>query len=371
MVIAKLVWADNRLVDIPAELGSPHDYQLAGSPAEQLTELAIRAHDGSLGTGDNTAQALRRALAGELGVFEHYNRTVLVSFDAKSAKYTIGGLVLFSGLFNRPGLWFRPTVGGFYLTLNTRTVLEWHLWTDRLRWELVPDLQPMLDCTTSLGFALQHLWAAELPLVVSPPQVELPTALAGAHVGAVEFCAPASDDERWVTAYVRCSRAALCAFRGLRISAKSAAQYDAVGARYVEHPAIELLLMGPDSIDLATELHAAELGAKRLYRRIADLVEGALAGSGLPRETAQLQARAAAVGYLGNALATDALVSGTVAQWRELIVRLGTPTGDAEGRRVAIEMLSVLQSAGALRNLKTALAADGLGEVVLPPARSA
>lgn len=364
MLTTKLVWAGNTLIDIPTELGHPTDYQLAGNPGEQLCEIAARVRDNSLGTSSSTAALLWQSLKRDIGVFEHYNRTMLVRFSEESAAQTIGGLILFSGLFNRPGLWFRPTVGGFYLTLSTRTVLEWDEWTERLRKELPNELRHMLDSTANLGFALQLLWSAELPLIVTPPSVDMATALAGSHLKSVEFCSTDSPAERWVSIYIRGSHTGFHALRRLHQSVRKSHLCDESNTPLVQHPALRLLLKGPEALYLQAELLAFRSLAGRIYRKLVGQAASMLAGLG-PAQALR-QARGAAAGYLPGALVMDGLVSGTVAQWREAIVHLGDVENDAELRQLGVLLAETLRAAGQLSGLVVEEAPGELGHYVRP-----
>lgn len=371
----KLVW-DGSSVVVPAEMGTPHAGQMQGSEGEQLVELAARICYDSVGTGRATDETVAHVVeAGHLSVLEHYNRTIQLDFGELFGTEMAGGLMLFPALFNRPGLWVRPTVGGLRLTLNARTVYEWFDWTSRMKDQADPAIHSLFGTVDALGAILWNLWAEIMPMVFRDRNdvPEIGWALMRTHLDDARFVTPETPHEEWVSIYISGSRG--MSHELVRhgdwtaISQRSTRYVDENESDWAWHPAIAQLtnIAGAGADDVRHAIADCEKHARRAYMIIRDHLEVWLRPHCEVKRDARKQARGAARGALGNALGTALIFSASVDQWLHILRMRGSAGADAEIRQMAVEAHAVLsQSIYGKRfsGLTTSPSPDGLGQIL-------
>lgn len=301
-MIARLIW-DNKMcrLDVPPEMGTPRADQLAGSPWDQLVELAGRVCYDSLGKGrDSVAYHQHIREAGHLSVLEHATFTV-----------RLHGGVPASAFLNRPSLWVEyersGSVGAFWrVTMNLRHASEWEQWGR-------PDFQPesaILDKIKATAHGLA-------PLAFPDNAAIIPC-----------LATPETPEEHWLSFYIG------GVSRGLThelvrhgdytaISQRSTRYCDESESDYAWHPAIHKL----DDRDVWRQLEHAREKSQQAYRETVER----LVADGNDRKTA----RGAARGVLGNALATELIFSASLARWRRIIKQRASVHADGEIRLLA------------------------------------
>jgi hypothetical protein len=310
--------------------------------------------------------------ARHLSVLEHFHRTVSVDFSSSFGSEMAGGLLLFPGMFNRPGLWTRPVFGGLRLTMNARTVYEWNSWLDVVKANTHKDLHSLFKGATALGDLLWDLWQQEMPLVFQPRSIDIDAALMEARLDNVSFVVPDVQPERWVSLYISGSR-------GLSHELVRHGDWTAISqrsTRYVDedesdwhwHPAIARYRQkNPNDLNIDQAINAVEAQARESYRIIRDTLEPWLRPSCDVKRDARKQARGAARGALGNALGTAMIFSASVHQWRHILLMRGAQGADAEIRQMAVDALRVLMTsryASDFADFKITPSLDGIGEML-------
>jgi thymidylate synthase ThyX len=82
---------------------------------------------------------------------------------------------------------------------------------------------------------------------------------------------------------------------------------------------------------------------RRTYDTTVSALQSYLISKGLDKITARKQARGAARGYLGNALASEMLFSAPVSGWRWIISQRASRLADAEIRTIYCQVLNELK----------------------------
>ncbi len=374
LIAASVVYDGGERVVVPGQMGAPNADQLAGTPLENLCELACRICYDSLGAAKSRSSvAMHQHLkeVGHLSVYEHANLTFELSRAVISGESGIGVLV------NRPGVWVNLEDGNGdpRFTANLRAILEWDSWSARsvpMRWS---------GYAASVGYILKKLAHARCPLVVANPATAAPYAQAMPEWYAT-VVEPRSDDERWVSMFVSGSRG--LSHELVRhgdhtaISQRSTRYVDEDGSPWVEHPLTSNYLASADAVVRAsngeqTELSLAQLTghtqrtAARTYKDTVLALEPWLIARGIDKFTARKQARGAARGYLGNALYTELVFSASVAQWKWIIRQRASAAADAEIREMACKALLALKASryrDSFDAMYLAPSPDGIGQVL-------
>ncbi len=339
-LLARLVYDGGDTVYIPPELGTPRGDQMQGTPAEQLCELSGRACYDSLGKGrpsfslDNTEGYHDHIKAvGHGSVWEHFNFTVEIKFPHReSARRALLGMV------NRPGSFARAGEGdAIRISTNLRGVVEW----ERISQELC------IYSSATTYFAIRKVGAELAPHIVSPRsygEIEYAARVTNdVSFGQVE---PEHDEERWATLFLSGSRGfshelVRHKFR-TAVSQRSTRYVDECESPWIEHPLITLWKRERDQPPEFNETPCKD-EARRQYLSCVQTLEQWLIERGVSKATARKQARGAARGYLGNALATEMLFSASVGQWRRMLRQRATIHADAEIRQVFCQALAELK----------------------------
>lgn len=408
--VVRLVW-DGATLAVPPELGTPRPDQLLGSPLDQLIEVAGRSCYDSLRAARSRNsldyhQHIREVR--HYSVHEHPTLTFRVRTRGP-VRDLLGALV------NRVGVWCEyepgavipygprvantgnptaarlPECEALRLTLNLRAVREWA--QVRAPWAA---LGSECDCRNGrvLGALVARAAALAAPLACGDlpgrPEFALPDAAdplfglpahpdeadhvcrwAGSAMPAciaVDAVTPASDDEVWASCHIAgvsrgFSHELVRHADWSAISQRSTRYVDESDSDWVPHP---LVARRPSLLELFDLL--ADLG-RAAYDHTAGDVEAELAGDAATRPSARKQARGAARGLLGNALATRLVYSASLRQWKWILAQRGCEAADGEIRVLACRAYELLAGRWPERfgGWGTAPASDGVGYVLLAP----
>lgn len=364
-ICARLVYDGGTSVTVPPEMGMPRNNQMCGTPAERLTELAARVCYDSLGSGrpsqtspcdkcfgtgvvsevpgvTSECQSCRgkKTVQGfhdhilevkHGSVHEHFNFTV--SIDAQG--YLAGAAV---ALLNRPGVYATWGHEGHNVTItaNLRSVYEWERHNRQ-----IPDWAA--SASRSIGASLQ-LAAFELaPQIVSPPHLALQQS-----AFPWKFREPKTSNGKWISMFMAGSRGwshEQCRHRNFcAISQRSTRYVNESETNWIYHPLLVSRLSElTNDPRLAVACAEATNRCAALYNEIITDLEPWLTSRGVDRTAARKQARGAARGFLGNALATEMIFSASVAQWRWMIALRASAAADAEIRQVFALVISELK----------------------------
>jgi thymidylate synthase (FAD) len=153
---------------------------------------------------------------------------------------------------------------------------------------------------------------------------------------------------------------------GVAISQRSTRYVDESDGDWVRHPLIDDYIErceDDSAAELEDVMNDVESEAKFCYDQIVAKLEPFLIKRGVDKFTARKQARGAARGYLGNALATEMVWSCNVRTLRETVLKQRANGGaDAEIRRLAIMIYEAALPyyPTYLGSLKRRAASDGL-----------
>jgi thymidylate synthase ThyX len=354
--IAAVLVRAGTTVTVPPQMGCGAPGQLEGTPGEVLCEVAGRICYDSLGKGRNSADYHKHIQeVGHLSVYEHATMTV-----------RMGGVNALSLVFlNRPGVWVRPVDGGkMNVTFNPRVVLDWQVFKSFR--------EDDFHVHETLRTAAHSAW----PAIVGKPgfDVNVPW----------EHAAPETDEEKWVSLY-------LAGDRGFSHEQVRHGDFSAISQRstryvsedespWVEHP---LTTEYMKDLEAASAHEAAGLRmqvsdlkhlACEIYSDRVSRLQKWLVERGVDKGTARKQARGAARGYLGNALATEMIFSANVAQWKRMLRMRATVHADAEIRRVFVLALGELKKSAygdCFARFSVAPSPDGLGEIAVESGEAA
>lgn len=356
-VVAKLVWDGGDDVLIPEELGTPAPNQMQGTAAERLTELSGRACYDSLGRGRSSPDYHQHILdVGHFSVCEHFHCTVRTSL-----RFDLWAVV------NRPGIWTRNVLSGIQFTFNPRVVLDWNQWSRE------NDVVDFVEEPGSLGNLLSFHAELLYPMIVAPRERKQETV--GQYREWSGISVPEHHEEKWISLFMGSSRGwsheqVRHRFRSA-VSQRSTRFTEESESPWVDHPLVQEFLADP-SVDVGQKfgvrVEKLKNDARGVYKTVADTLQAWLLGRGVDKLTSRKQARGAARGYLGNALWTEMIFSGSVAQWKRMLRLRCTGPADAEIRAVFAETLPELQKsryADQFAEFRLEQAKDGIGRVAV------
>lgn len=356
-MIARLVWDGGDEVRIPEEMGTPAPNQMQGTVGERLTELSGRACYDSLGRGRSSPDYHTHILGvGHFSVCEHFHATVQTAM-----------MVDAWALVNRPGIWARRAKAQTRFTFNPRVVLDWDQWSREL------EVDDYVGKPDSLGNLLSHHAERLYPMIV-PPR-ERTAEIRGNYDEWSGVVHPEHHEEKWISLFLGGSRGYSHEMVRHRfrtgVSQRSTRFVDEDGSPWVDHPLVQEFLADP-SVDVGQkfDLQIAKLKieARAAYKTVADTLQTWLLKRGVDKFTSRKQARGAARGYLGNALATEMIFSASVAQWKRMIRLRCNPAADAEIRAVFVDVIRELKTsrhADEFMAFDLAPAPDGLGQMAV------
>lgn len=346
---ASLVYDGGNIVYIPESMGRPCEDQLQGTVNEQLGELACRICYDSMGydsngvrRGRSSAQLHKHILEVQnLSVYEHINFTVC--FNYNDADIRIACL-------NRKGIWVE---GQNEITTNLRAVLEWDKY----------------NCSTNRTFSCyvkQILTSYANQLV---PQICLPVkgTLSGTYLKTKNL----TENQAWITLYLYGSRGFTHeqVRHRFAMSQRSTRYVDESESSWIEHPLITQYLtdeLVPVEIREAINLSIGGVvnSSQICYSALVSHLESYLISQGINKTTARKQARGAARGYLGNALASDMLFSAPVSGWKWMLKQRLSAAADAEIRAIYEQVLEALQCSHMFGEFTLIPSPDGIGKVL-------
>lgn len=366
-LMSKLVWDGGEKILIPDEMGKPREDQLQGTVRERLSELAGRVCYDSCGSGRNSVDYHKHIQeVGHLSVYEHAHMTVLISLPLEAKIF-----------LNRPGLWVVDCGdAGFRVTFNPRNILEWDKWSESVG---VDDLIAKKSAF-KIGDVLSFHAEQAYPMMVTP-RARIPQTIGG-YKAISRVVEPLTDEERWVSMFMVGSRGfshELCR-HGDRtgISQRSTRFVAENESDWLDHPLVTKFIMASDLIvddpdnrirgALGSLIEGLKESARDVYGKTADQLQKWLVARGVDKFTARKQARGAARGYLGNALATELIFSASVAQWKRMLRMRACQAADAEIREVFVQALAALKSsryASDFAGFTLAPSPDGLGQIAV------
>ena len=348
----------------PAEMGKPRHDQLAGTPHEQLCELAGRVCYDSLGQGrDSACYHEHIHEVKHYSVYEHAGVTVALPVDDVPR-----AIALLAATRGRPGVSARLSGQKIELRANYRALLEWDRWT-------APAETALADAAErAYATCLHHAMLAG-PWIVAPCRAgEAPSQPANAVENSTDA------HHQWVTLFLQASRGwsheMVRHGDGTAISQRSTRYVDEADTPWETHPLVTAWLaeagLSEPSDALSDDWPVPT--ARRGYVRLVEELQAWLVKRGASRFTARKQARGAARGLLGNALQTEMVFSASVAQWRWMLSQRGSAAADGEFRRVFVGcepgepcVLTALRKsryAAAFADVQVARAEDGLLAIV-------
>lgn len=360
----RLIYDGAGPVRTPAEMGKPRADQLAGTPHEQLCELAGRVCYDSLGQGrDSPCYHAHIHEVKHYSVYEHAGVTVRLP-----ARGEAEAIALLAATRARPGVSARLSGSDVLLRANYRALLEWDRWT--------PPGEPQLADAAERAYAacLHYATLAGPRIVQACRAVEAPSP-PGKPVEN-----PTDEHHQWVTLFLQASRGwsheMVRHGDGTAISQRSTRYVDEADTPWETHPLVTAWLA-----ETGLSSPAEALGddwpvptARRAYARLVEELQAWLVHRGASRFTARKQARGAARGLLGNALQTEMVFSASVAQWRWMLSQRGSAAADGEIRRVfvgahpdepcVLRALRESRYAPAFDGVQVAPAEDGLPAIV-------
>jgi thymidylate synthase ThyX len=363
---ASLVY-DGGQLHIPASMGTPCDDQLVGTPLENLGELASRICYESLGLDEHGKRRGRSAAklhehileVNNTSVYEHCDFTVRITHALDSD----GVFKIAAACANRKGVWveYHRDNGTVDVTANFRSVIEWARHTGIIN--------AMSGLSSPLGASL-YLKMTELAPAIAVhviPPCNLLHALDCELVPVEEL----TDDQAWISLWLYGSRG--FSHEQVRhrfaMSQRSTRYVDEDGSPYITHPLVAQFLADPSvNTTPERELIATSIGADRAtYRWLVEGLQKYCIDRGLDAKTARKQARGAARGYLGNALATEMIYSAPVSGWKWILSQRKNKNADAEIRQIfspGLEALKSSQYGDRFSGFNLVPSPDGLGTVL-------
>lgn len=326
--------------------------QFKGTIGEQLMELAGRTCYDSAGTGRPSADFHQNLIKVNHGsVWAHLNVTVEFNFknglkndEAHPYDYALA-------CANRPGVHvrIRPNTKAVVITANVRSIREW------LDYEVIDEGDALMDViATNVGMHLNKALCLVAPAMANDDKLYLDRwseieANGGPNPDdhfeqaqpESKIIPPETDEECWISLLVTGSRGLTHEMvrHGFRtgISQRSTRFVDEDTAPWVEHPLITAFKAhyketnGVEAHNaLAAEVHDGITSMKNLYIKFVRLLEAYGISKGVDKFSARKQARGAARGFLGNALYTEVIFSGSVAQWKRILRQRGNAHADLE-----------------------------------------
>ena len=370
---AALVYDGGTTIKIPKSMNQPCDDQLSGTPIENLGELSSRICYDSLGFDKDGKRLGRSAVklhehimeVRNLSVYEHCN------FTMRFTKAWNINRVL-AACANRKGIWVECKSQSTEITANIRAVIEWPRHTgntnycSRVNWLIGHALRRHL--TQLAPNISQHLpeWepaeTGEDVRDFTPVETEL-----------VPFN-ELTDDQAWISLWLYSSRGMTHeqVRHRFAMSQRSTRYVDEDNSPYITHPLVTKYLADP-AVSESKRQWAQELinqsteADRKTYRLLVEDLQLYGTGMGLDKTNARKQARGAARGYLGNALASEMIYSAPISGWKWILSQRKNKLADAEIRQVyspALEALKTSLYGDRFAHYRTVDSPDGIGTVL-------
>lgn len=375
---ASLVW-DGLNLYIPESMGKPKGNQLTGTELENLGELAGRVCYDSLGQGRSSEQYHQHILeVANTSVYEHC--MLNLEIDTEKTDFSLLNVVL--ACINRKGVWLEIEDPYIEVSINFRAILDWNRHSKRAN---------LTSATEPLGRLFHYYGAQSAPMIFGIqdwPEV-FPTQTAIHELDESEL----TDDQAMITLYLYGSRG--FSHEQVRhrfaISQRSTRYVDEDGSPYIQHPLVTKFLTDEslehdpawhlqveengrqvtttEQLNINEMIHASIKADRQTYRNLVRVLQRyCVEKLGITdKTTARKQARGAARGYLGNALATDMLFTTSVEGWRWILKNRKNKAADAEIRQVyspGLEALKASQYGDRFRSFELVPSPDGIGTVL-------
>lgn len=350
-------------VQIPLSMGTARYDQMQGSNLDQLGELACRICYDSLGKG-RSSQDLHKHVRDviNLSVYEHLVVTVFINDPDPMI-----GLAL----LNRPNLHVRIVSDGYEITANLRHLYEWDLYTQSERsglklrsYQIASALESLFTSLAPLAYPVKkrnggshQIYCGLVPRhLLHPEQKMLSIRLYGSRGFSHEMVR-----HRRAGISQRSTRYTDEAFEYPEIDnlEESSAEFlldletKAFGkciGEYVYHPLIWQFLNDPSQDEetktlLRDSLVNAAIEDRDTYGTTVRILQPYCEAKGLDKTSARKQARGAARGSLGNALATEMIYTTSYQVWKDIIFKQrASDFADAEIRLVMQDIVAIAHS---------------------------
>jgi thymidylate synthase ThyX len=346
-------------------MGSPCPNQLQGKPLENLGELASRICYESLGLDElgnprgRSTKLLHEHILQVINLSVHEHSNFTIRFEGLSPTTTMQAIV---ACINRKGIFVTLTDDALEITTNFRAILEWK------RYESNANLTPVARC---LRDVLLYYARVHAPMVF--PEVFQPESMLFERSSFKTN--QLTEDQAWITLWLYGSRGFTHeqVRHRFAMSQRSTRYVDEDGSPYIEHPLITKYLTHlrdaksdryPEVVDTITKSIAAD---RRTYAMLVNDLQHYGLANGLNKKDARKQARGAARGYLGNALASEMLFSAPVSGWYWILNQRASRFADAEIRTIYTPALTALRSSRFghfFDHFQTEPAPDGMGMVL-------
>lgn len=331
---------------VPNEMGQPRSHHLLGTKCDNLIELSGRVcYDSLIQEKSRSSKDYHQHIidVNHGSVQEHVNLVFRLRFSAMNQiRPTETALCC----CNRPGVFvYFDEVLGTTIVANIRAIREWNNFYNTTE---------SIKTQKQLGQTLQRL-AQEL----------CPFSLSGVDIDDTTFFydgfyidTPKEPHEYWYSFYLG------DVSRGLThelvrhkfqtaVSQRSTRYVDESESDWALHPLVQKY---KDKINKSRDevrnfdkhetpsIECFIYDSKSMYRTIVSVIETELIAEGVDKFTARKQARGAARGFLGNALSTELIFSGSLEQWKRIIKMRMSAHADAEIRLMAGEVYNILKN---------------------------
>lgn len=344
----------NQIVDLPTTFKKPREDQFQGSPLEKLTEVACRICYDSMGLKKSRNSIdLHHHIqdAPNLSVYEHANVVIEIP--------SITDEMIYKVLLNRKGLYVDLwSKGRLRIAANARAILEW----DKYNRNCLPiqEKSEYNRISRRLGNTLLDALKTKMPNALARItcdsgfryHYDLPNGL--------------SPEQRFISVWIYGSRGLTHeqVRHRFAISQRSTRfvdelppngdsmhlfnEYYGCGGEYVWHPDLLGYLADqevPES--LKSVLKEVMISARQRGRLAYDLVIQSLQPYYIKKGRSELdarkQARGAARGALGNALASEMIFTASEADWENMLLQRGSLLADAEIRETYVHLWNTLK----------------------------
>lgn len=333
---------DGSKIQLPPGTLKPAPGQLVGTQFDQLGEVACRECYDSFGVDEETGKSRGRTsekLHSHIldvknhSVYEHANFTIGFA-DTHVDK-------IIRACLNRKGLWIEPLgASEIEVSVNFRSILEWERHTNRTN-ETV--------ATAVIGEIFKKFTSLLAPQIV--PSFELSeTAESQINHCTLRPSWELNDDQAWISLWLYGSRGFTHEQVRHRyaISQRSTRYVDEDGSPYIEHPLITKWF-ADDEIDphergyMRNRINESMQADRLTYKSLVGYLTEYCSKS-MDKTSARKQARGAARGYLGNALASSMIYSTSVNGWKWILSQRKCVAADAEIRQIYTPALAALKS---------------------------
>lgn len=333
--MVKLVATNNlkEKLQIPKEMGEPQFHHLLGKKIDNLIELSGRVcYDSLKQTKSRDSESYHAHIieVNHGSVQEHANFVFRMKNSPLSKIYPHEVALC---CINRPGVFVYKDDIFTTIVANVRAIREWSQFNNTFE---------TLNTQEQLGLTLQRLVKEQCLYAMSDIEINDYTFFYDNFF----LDQPKEPYEYWYSFYMN------GVSRGLThelvrhkfqtaISQRSTRYVDESESEWALHPLVTKYYDKINETSFSLDEFINE--SRSIYRITVSVIESALITEGVDKFTARKQARGAARGFLGNALGTELIFSGSLEQWKRIIKMRMSAHADAEIRVMAQEVYNVLQ----------------------------